>query len=259
MPKLPGPLALALALGCDPLFAQTLIPSLRGDGPVASAMAGGGAPLAVPGFGDAVVVAPDLDGPRPVVVAAHGNYDRPEWQCEVWRGLVAGRAWILCPRGVARRDSPSPRDVRFTYASQAAFNREVDAGLAALRRAYGARVGGGPIVYAGFSLGAILGVGYLRATAERVAAAALVEGGHSAWTADVARAFRRRGGAAVLFACGQSGCASAARGLQPRFAAAGVASDVAIARGAGHSYGGAVAAAMRPAFERLIAPALGPR
>ena len=31
----------------------------------------------------------------------------------------------------SRRDSPSPDDVRFTYASQVALNREVAAGLAA--------------------------------------------------------------------------------------------------------------------------------
>ncbi|MDP3216221.1 MAG: hypothetical protein Q8S73_19085, partial [Deltaproteobacteria bacterium] len=230
-PHLPALLALALSLGCDALFAQTLGPA-PWRGPVAALMARRGAPLAVPGFGDAVVVAPDSGEARVVVVAAHGNYDRPEWQCDVWRTLVAGRAWILCPRGVARRDSPSADDVRFTYASQAALNREVAAGLAALRLAHGARVAGRPIVYAGFSLGAILGVGYLRSTTEPVAAAVLVEGGHSAWSVEVARGFGRRGGGAVLFACGQAGCARDARRVQPRLQAAGVAADVALARGA---------------------------
>src|SRR5947209_312381 len=116
------------------------------------------AALPVVGFADAIVAAPRTNEPRPVVVAAHGNYDRPEWQCEVWRGIVGDRAFVLCPRGRPRADSPSPDDVRFTYDGAASLAREVDAGLDALRARYGARVQDGPILYAGFSLGAILGV-----------------------------------------------------------------------------------------------------
>lgn len=164
---------------------------------------------------------------------------------------------MLCPRGVARLDSPSAHDVRFTYTAQGAFNREVDAALAALRARYGARVSDGPIVYAGFSLGAIFGVGYLRATNERVAAAVLVEGGHTVWSGDAVRAFAQRGGRAVLFGCGQAWCARDARGVAPRFRAARIETALGYAPGQGHAYGGRVADAMRPAFERLVAPALG--
>lgn len=213
--------------------------------------------LDVPGFGAAVVYVPSGAGPRVVVVAAHGNYDRPAWQCHAWHDLTGERAFVLCPRGVARLDSPSARDVRFTYAAQGAFNREVDASLAALRARYGARVAGGPIVYAGFSLGAIFGVGYLRATRERVAAAALVEGGHTVWSGAAVRAFADKGGRAVLFGCDQAWCARDARAVAPRFRAAHIETALGYAPGQGHAYGGRVADAMRPAFERLIAPALG--
>src|SRR5262245_9947598 len=93
------------------------------------------APLAAPssyetlavdgGFGRAVVSLPlGSTGKRPVVIAAHGNYDRPEWQCEVWRGIVRNRGFVLCPRGVPRPDSPSRTDIRFTYRNQPLLWRE---------------------------------------------------------------------------------------------------------------------------------------
>src|SRR5262245_33853722 len=45
--------------------------------------------LPVEGHGAAVVSLPrGARDKRPVVIATHGNYDRPEWQCEVWREIV---------------------------------------------------------------------------------------------------------------------------------------------------------------------------
>src|SRR5262249_55394568 len=115
--------------------------------------------LAVEGFGDAVVSVPiGADGKRPIVIATHGNYDRPEWQCEVWRELVQARAFVLCPRGVARADSPSHDEVRFTYANNRALEREVTAALAALRARFAEFADDGAVVWTGFSLGAIMGV-----------------------------------------------------------------------------------------------------
>jgi poly(3-hydroxybutyrate) depolymerase len=37
--------------------------------------------LSVQGYQPAIVVPPLLKGKRPVVVALHGNFDRPEWNC----------------------------------------------------------------------------------------------------------------------------------------------------------------------------------
>ena len=49
--------------------------------------------LAVPGHSDAALVVPASVEPRPVIVALHGNYDRPEWACESWAQIVDGRAF----------------------------------------------------------------------------------------------------------------------------------------------------------------------
>jgi pimeloyl-ACP methyl ester carboxylesterase len=239
----PNPLlSTLLVLVCERAHAQTAAESFSA--------------LEVPGYGEAVVSVPGDGRAHPVVVASHGNYDRPEWQCGAWSQLVRGRAFVLCPRGIARRDSPSASDVRFTYRDGLALGREIDAGLVALRAAYGERIAAGPIVYAGFSLGAIMGTGYVRRTREQVAAVVMIEGGHDGWTAGSARSFAQRGGRAVLFGCGQGGCANDARRAVARMRGAPVETAVTLAPRAGHSYGGVVWVAMREAFERLIAPTL---
>jgi hypothetical protein len=74
-------------------------------------------------------------GPRPVVIALHGNYDRPEWQCSVWREITEGVPWVLCPRGIPRADAPKGLD-RWTYGSAEAVRSELSAALQALAQAY---------------------------------------------------------------------------------------------------------------------------
>ena len=49
--------------------------------------------LEVPGFASAVVSVPlGARAPRPILVATHGNFDRPEWQCMVWGEIVGARS-----------------------------------------------------------------------------------------------------------------------------------------------------------------------
>src|SRR5205823_5127523 len=63
--------------------------------------------LAVPGFSNAIVSVPiGTKRPMPLLLATHGNYDRPEWQCETWRQIIGDAGFVLCPRGVRRPDSP---------------------------------------------------------------------------------------------------------------------------------------------------------
>ena len=59
-------------------------------------------PLPVRGYNDASHVGPAGDekspggeGARPLVVVLHGNYDRPEWECDLWSELTAREAWVL--------------------------------------------------------------------------------------------------------------------------------------------------------------------
>jgi len=197
--------------------------------------------LSVDGFAEAVVAVPRVaPTPRPIVVATHGNYDRPEWQCEVWQAIVAERAFVLCPRGKTRRDSPSANDVRFTYSSNMVLQQELDAALPALLQRWAGHVDDGPVVYTGFSLGAIMGVKIAARQPKRYPRLVLVEGGYNRWTPERVRAYARGGGQRVLFVCGQRGCESAAKQAAMRLERAGVRARVVAAIGEGHSYGGAV-------------------
>ncbi len=211
--------------------------------------------LEVEGFSAAVLSVPiGATSRRPVIVATHGNYDRPEWQCEVWAGIVGGRAFVLCPRGVERADSPSPDDRRFTYTQNQDLEREVDAALAALGRSrYGAFVAEGPPVWAGFSLGAIMGVAIARRRPADFPALVLIEGGADRLGADAARAFAKGGGQRVLIACAQAGCGKAARARAQQLQALGVSATVVDAGAIGHTYDGAVAEAVKAALPAFLA------
>src|SRR5688572_15144954 len=203
--------------------------------------------LPVPGFGAAVVSVPlGARTPRPVVIALHGNYDRPEWQCEVWRGITGGLPWVLCPRGVPRGDAPKSAD-RWTYTTAAKVTEEVRLGLNALTERFPAHVDAQAPVFTGFSLGAILGVHLLSAPdgLSRVQSAVLTEGGYAGWHKARAEAFATRGGTRVLFACGQSACRQASKQTAKVLQKQGVQVEIASGGDIGHTYDGAVAEAIR--------------
>ena len=163
--------------------------------------------MPVDGFGDAVVAIPATgDEPHPVVIAAHANWDRPSWECEWWKRLLTN-AFILCPRGILRPDSPSPDDPRYTYENDKILEAEVDAGLLALSKRFGARVQTDkPMLWVGLSRGAFLGARIAVRQPARFPRMILVEGGHDPWTADSAKRYAEGGGDKVLFICGQGRC-----------------------------------------------------
>jgi dienelactone hydrolase len=209
--------------------------------------------FAVPGYPAAVVSLPlGATSRRPIVVATHGNYDRPEWQCAVWRDIVGSRAFVLCPRGVARPDSPGPDDVRFTYEHNAILERELDAGLEALAKAYPDYVDPGPIVYTGFSLGAIQGVTIAGRKPKRSRRLVLIEGGHASWKPDVVNAFAAAGDGRVLFACSQPDCEKDAQWAAARLRKANVATRIVKTKNVGHRYDGPVADAVRDALAWVL-------
>ena len=212
--------------------------------------------MEVEGHGTAIVSVPrGATSRRPVLVATHGNYDRPEWQCEVWRGIVGDRGFVLCPRGNARPDSPAPDDIRFTYPQNAALEKEIDDDLAALRERFPDHVDPGSMIYAGFSLGAIMGVSILSRgrNAERFPRAVLVEGGHDKWTPAAVKAFASGGGQRVLFACAQPGCASDAKRVATLLDKAGVATRTLYGgKNLGHRYDGPVADGIADVFGWLV-------
>lgn len=209
--------------------------------------------LEVKGHGDAVVSLPrGADGKRLVVIATHGNYDRPEWQCAVWRGIVGDGAFILCPRGVPRPDSPSADDTRFTYSSNQALEREIDAALEALRERFAGYVDDSAPLYTGFSLGAIMGVSIAARAPSRYRRLVLIEGGHDKWTQETARTFAAGGGERVLFVCAQAYCANDARRAAARLDKAGVATRVVRGPEVGHRYDGPTAAETKKALPWVL-------
>jgi dienelactone hydrolase len=208
--------------------------------------------LAVAGYRDAVVSVPlGATSKKPVLVALHGNYDRPEWQCEVWRGLVGASGFILCPRGIPRAGAPKSED-RWEYGSGKKTESELEAGLAALVQRFGEYVDAGPIVFTGFSLGAILGVHIVQHTPARFSRVVLTEGGQGGWNARMARAFKAGGGERVLFACGQTGCAQSSRALAKMLEKNDVPARVAPGGNIGHTYDGAVAKAISENWTWLV-------
>jgi pimeloyl-ACP methyl ester carboxylesterase len=131
-----------------------------------------------------------------VVVATHGLWDFPEGLCDDQRWIFQDRAWVVCPRGRALPDKT------FRYDSVEALSREIDADLGALAARYAGYVDPGPMLYTGFSLGAILGVGVVARAPARFPRAVLIEGGEDRWTPALAAQYARGGGQRVLFACG---------------------------------------------------------
>jgi hypothetical protein len=253
-------LALALACHARPKHEETSARPAPPPLPSASASAAPGlppldaaallVPLAVPGFRDAVVSVPTgTTTPRPVVVALHGNFDRPEWQCDVMRTITDAYPFVLCPRGTPRTDAPRSWD-RWEYGALARVEAELDAGLSALSARFPGYVAEGPVVFTGFSLGAILGRAIVRRDPARFPRVLLTEGGSEGWDF---KGFKDRGGQRVLLGCAQAGCAQAAHGVAKQAARLGVEVRVADGGNVGHSYDGPVALAIKGHFAWLVA------
>lgn len=212
--------------------------------------------LAVPGFRDAIVSVPlGAREPRLVALALHGNFDRPEWQCEVWRRITRGEVFVLCPRGIPRRDVPKELD-RWEWGSLAQTKAELLAALSALEARYPEHVRRGPRVFTGFSLGAILGARLIQDPELDVGAAVLVEGGYQGFTrAKLQNLEARLKG--LLFACGQTECRNQYRyQLEPLLRRTRLSASMVADIKAGHTYDDPVAALVQAEWPRLVAAIL---
>lgn len=208
--------------------------------------------LPVPGFRDAVVSLPlGATKPRPIALALHGNFDRPEWQCEVWRRITRGEVFVLCPRGTPRSDVPKNLD-RWEWGSLAKTKAELVAALAALRARYPEHVQSGPVIFTGFSLGAILGARLIQDPELDIGAAVLTEGGYQGWTAAKVKGLKPRV-RRVLFACGQSECRNAYRyQLEGLFQRGELPAAVVADVKAGHTYDDPLAALIASEWPALL-------
>ena len=189
------------------------------------------------GFGDAVVVVPVTAAKVPLLVAAHGAGDTPNWQCEHWGAVARGRFLVLCPRGLplVRGD-----DSAFYYPDHHALEREAVAALRAAKDVFGAVLSGEHGVYTGYSQGATMGALMVVDHGADFPHLLLVEGGSGDWTLGRARRFRETGGQSVAIVCGTSGCASRAKRSRAVLERAGLRARVEHAEGGGHTYVGIV-------------------
>jgi len=185
--------------------------------------------LQVPGFLPAVLMVPAVaeTETRPLLVAAHGAGGSPEWECDYWSRLVHDYPFILCLRGARMGEG------MFYYPNHHALAAELDAAVAATRARF-ANVADTAGLYAGFSQGASMGSLMI---AERAAAfpfVVLIEG-FTQWNIPLGRAFAKRGGQAVLFACGTRDCSSKASASASALEQAGVRARAETAPGVGHT------------------------
>jgi pimeloyl-ACP methyl ester carboxylesterase len=173
----------------------TGLEALRGETPVR---------MALQGFGPAIVEVPvGAREPRPVVVALHGHSVRPEHACERWRQASREHAFVLCPHGLPIDAKP---DQPVTLGSEDYTLREIDAGLEALRKRFGAHVSPGDVVYAGYSLGAKLGASIVRKRPETYRRVALGEGAYAELTRPTLQGYVDSGTQRLLLICSSKAC-----------------------------------------------------
>jgi len=158
--------------------------------------------LDVPGFGNAALAVPiAATSARSLVIALHGSADRPEWACAALRSIAGPGPFVLCPRGRARADFPVD-DPRYTFGSSDDTARELRVALAELKRRFKVYVASGPVVFAGFELGADQ-VGMIAGQEPSFfSRLLLIEPSPASWPSSQAALFGRTGGQRVLFAFG---------------------------------------------------------
>ncbi len=206
--------------------------------------------LEVQGFGPAVVALPrQAVTPSPVVVALHGHAVRPEHACENWSRASNGSAFVLCPHGLP---SNAPPDAPVTFGSPAATRREIDADMQALRARFGSLVSDGPMVLAGYSMGARLAVALAHADPGTFPIAVLGEGGYDLLTDRTAADFASHH-VRVLLLCSTRLCEPTFAIARDRLARAGVAVRLASSGGSRHMFEGAVVEVAQQQWPWLVA------
>jgi len=195
------------------------------------------APLKVKGFKRASHVGPNDTGdwPKPVVVVLHGNYDRPEWECDTWANVAGFYGWILCPRG-KRTPWVAKSEDRWTYSGARVVQREIKASLSALEKRYPGRVSRKGMVLAGFSLGAILTPGIVSLNPGLFPYLFMVEGGLEKLNRQRIKSLIRLGVKGIGLAMSALGRRSKAKKILPIINQSGARAVFVDMKGAGHEY-----------------------
>ncbi len=207
--------------------------------------------LAVPDFNPAVVSVPlGARTPRPLVIALHGHADRADWQCGTWTGITSAHAFILCPQG--RKSSGSGAAERFTYAGAAETERELRAALKALKGRFGEHLATGPVILAGYSLGASHAARIARQEPSYFSRVVLIEGAYNQWSAGDAAVFAKGGGQKLMMVCAQTACASAAERAVLFTKRARADAELVFPGQLGHVFDGRVASAIKARLPWLV-------
>ncbi len=223
--------------------------------PPAPAHPGRPTPLKVSGFRPASHVGPagEPDWPKPVVVVLHGNFDRPEWECDVWGEVAGFYGWTLCPRGV-RTPWASKAEDRWTYNGAGAVRREIEASLQALEERYPGRVTREGMVLAGFSLGGILAPDLALTDPGKYEFLFLVEGGVKKLDKKRIKSLSRVGVKGVGMAMSAPGRRKLAMDAVRRLETRGIRAVFVDMKGAGHSYRSDFAVTGMSGLKRLVEP-----
>ncbi len=211
------------------------------------------AQLSVPNFYPASHVGPDdtSSWPMPVTIVLHGNYDRPEWECDTWKRVAGFHGWVLCPRGVRSKYATLAQD-RWTYRGPAVVQKEIQAALGALEERYPGRVSRDKTVLAGFSLGAIYAPGLAIKYSGQYPYLFLVEGGVKKIDKQRIRLLKRAEVLGVALAMSAPGRRRMARKLLKKLIATGMRAVFVDMKGAGHAYRNDFATTGRNALEKLV-------
>ncbi|MBN2530024.1 MAG: hypothetical protein JXR76_26780 [Deltaproteobacteria bacterium] len=193
--------------------------------------------LTVPGFEPAAFVTPseDTGQARPVIIVLHGNFDRPEWQCEMWQEVGSWHGWILCPRGVRTPFATLAED-RWTYKGGApAISAEMIAALDALDARFPGAVLRRGLILVGFSLGAIRLPELIRLHPDTFETVFLIEGGLKQLEAGLPM-MKKNGVKRIGLAMSTAGNRQNVSVVQNKIKRYGLRSVYVDMKGAGHNY-----------------------
>jgi hypothetical protein len=140
--------------------------------------------------------------PRPIVVALHGDDDRPEWTCGSYRH-ASPRSFVLCPSGVAREGG------RFGLGSIESTKLELRALLPALKARFGSHAAKGSVVLAALGPSVEQAIDLALEEPSFFARLLLIDGSLSHLSSGVVERFAAAGGRRVFVICSKgSACES---------------------------------------------------
>lgn len=146
----------------------------------------------------------------------------------------------------------APKNAGLAFADAATTMKEIDAALAALEARYGPYIAPGPIVYAGFSLGAIQGVRIVSERPSSFPFAVLAEGGSDRFDAATVKRFAGGGGKRLLLFCSTAACEASTKPALRTLERAGIEVRYATAGNVGHLVDQRIIDALIPAFPWVV-------